>query len=130
MLEPAVPISVFDLPPRGALAAASRLGFRAVTISAARAGLRPRELDRSARRGLAAELRRLELHCTGIDLFLPREHYQRSEHVDRAIAAATGAIELADDLGADSVFLRLPPADAGEPADEVIAELSSVAAVA
>ena len=128
VLEPAVPISVFDLPPRGALASASRLGFRSVTLSAAQPGLRPRELDRSARRGLAAELRRLELHCSGIDLFLPREHYQQSDHLDRALAAALGAIELADDLGADSVFLRLPPADAEAATDEVIRELAVHAA--
>ena len=128
VLEPAVPISVFDLPPRPALAMASRLGFRAVTLSAAQTGLRPRELDRSARRGLLAELRRLELECTGIDLFLPREHYEQSEHIDRALSAATQAIQLADDLGALSVFLRLPPAGEDGQRGDAIHALASAAA--
>ena len=125
VLEPSLPIAVFDLPPKQGLLAAGRLGFRGVTLSAAQPGLRPRELDRSARRGLLAELRRLELDCTSIDLLLPREHYQQAEHVDRALAATRQAIELADDLGARTVFLRLPPAGddviAGESGREVAA---------
>ena len=128
VLEPAVPISVFDLPPRPGLALASRLGFRAVTLSAAQAGLRPRELDRSARRGLLAELRRLELECTGIELFLPREHYEQAEYIDRALSAACQAITLAEDLGAMTVFLRLPPAGPDGSASEAIRELASAAA--
>lgn len=128
VLEPAVPISVFDLPPRPGLALANRLGFRAVTLSAAQAGLRPRELDRSARRGLLAELHRLELECTGIELFLPREHYEQSEHIDRALAAANQAITLADDLGALSIFLRLPPAGDDGAGSEAIRELANAAA--
>ena len=38
-----------------------------VQLSAAQAGLRPRELDRSARRDLLATLRRRELAVAGID---------------------------------------------------------------
>ena len=128
VLEPAVPISVFDLPPRPGLAMASRLGFRAVTLSAAQPGIRPRELDRSARRGLLAELRRLELECTGIDLFLPREHYEQPEHIDRALSAAGQAIQLADDLGALSVFLRLPPEGEDGQRGDAIRELAAAAA--
>ena len=128
MIEPALPISVLDLPPRSALETASRLGFREVALSAAQPGLRPRELDRSARRGLLAELRRLELRCSAIDLFVPREHYADARHVDRALAATRQAVALADDLGATTVFLRLPPADAEGCLSEAMIELAAIAA--
>ena len=114
MLEPSVPIAALDLPPRAGLAQASRLGFRAVTLSAAQPGLRPRELDRSARRGLRAELRRLELTCVGVDLFVPPEHFVQADQLDRAIAAVEAALQLADDLEARVLFLRLPPTPDGE----------------
>jgi sugar phosphate isomerase/epimerase len=127
VLEPAVPISVFNLQPRQGLAVASRLGFRSVCLSAAQPGLRPRELDRSARRGLLGELRRLELDCSCIDLLLPREHYQQPQHVDRALSATVQAIELAADLGARSIFLRLPPVTDAEEPDELTRELAAVA---
>jgi len=49
-------IALVRLPgdPRESMEAARRLGFRAVTLDATRPGLRPREMDRSARRGPAA----------------------------------------------------------------------------
>lgn len=60
--------------------------------------LRARELDRSARRDLAAVLRRNEVGVSGVDLWIPSEHFVRPEHVDRAVGAVVGAIELAADL--------------------------------
>lgn len=90
------------------LRVAARLGFRAVTLSAAQTGTRPRELDRSERRGLMAELKRLELHCDSIDLFIPPEHFTSSDTMDRAIHAVQDALDLGSDLGANVLFLRLP----------------------
>ncbi|MEM1329549.1 MAG: hypothetical protein AAGG07_03200 [Planctomycetota bacterium] len=59
---------------------------------------RARNLDRSARRDLAATLRREELRLAGIDLFLPERHLAEPAHVDRASAALGNALELASDL--------------------------------
>ena len=90
------------------LRVAARLGFRAVTLSAAQTGTRPRELDRSERRGLMAELKRLELHCDSIDLFIPPEHFTSSDTMERAIHAVQDALDLGSDLGASVLFVRLP----------------------
>lgn len=73
-------------------------GFRAVQLNAATPGLRPRDLDRSARRDLAATIRRHGLACSGLDLWIPPEHFDRPEHLDRAVASLLGAIDLAHEL--------------------------------
>jgi len=73
-------------------------GFRAVTLDASAPGARARELDRSARRGLAALLRRRELGFVGVDLWIPPKHFLSHETVDRAVSATVGAIELAGEL--------------------------------
>src|SRR5690606_13026801 len=70
--------------PRAPIEAAAKAGFRAVALDASAAGLRPRDLDRSARRDLAALLRRLELAFAGLDLWIPPEHFASPEHADRA----------------------------------------------
>jgi sugar phosphate isomerase/epimerase len=102
---PPLSISIADVDPalwaggvRGALAGARAAGFRAVTLNGAMAEIRPRDLDRSARRDLAALLRRSELACSGIDLWIPSEHFVDPARVDRAIGATLEAIELAADL--------------------------------
>lgn len=77
---------------------ARRAGFRAVQLCAATPGLRPRELDRSARRDLAASLRRDDLACSGLDLWIPEQHFADPQYLDRAVAAVLSAIELAADL--------------------------------
>ena len=82
------------------LTAIASMGFRAVQLSATQPGLRPRELDGSARRGLRATLRRLELQPAGVDLWIPGEHFTLGEHVDRAVDAVCAAIELAANLAA------------------------------
>ena len=78
---------------------ARALGFEALQIDGSMAGLRARELDRSARRDMAALLRRSELACSGVDLVIPAEHVLRTANVDRAVSSTLEAIGLAADLG-------------------------------
>ncbi len=94
--------------PRPALQHIAQSGFRHVQLSAALTGMRPRDLDRSARRDLLARLRRIELAVAGIDLWIPAEHYTLPEHADRAAAAVLEAIELAAELGRVPLSIRLP----------------------
>ena len=101
---------------REALAWAHESGFRGVCIDATIAGLRARDLDRSARRDLAASMRRVGLASAGVDLFLPPDHLMDSRWVDRAVAAAIGTLELSADLaslthGHAVVCMNLPPTD-------------------
>lgn len=84
--------------PRAAIAWAAAAGPRAVTLDAALDGLRPRQLDRSARRDLAAILRRAELALVGVDLWIPPEHFADPVRAERALDAAEAALELAADL--------------------------------
>jgi len=86
--------------PRALIDRAHDLGFRAVALDATRPGLRPRELDRSARRELAALLRRLELRCAGLDLWIPPAHFSDPARTDRALDAAGAACALAAELAA------------------------------
>lgn len=86
--------------PRAVLEWVRGLGVRAVTIDVRRAGLRPRELGASARRDLAALLRRSELALAGLDLFLPPEHFADAATSDRAATAAVQACEMAAELAA------------------------------
>jgi sugar phosphate isomerase/epimerase len=85
-----------------------------VQLDAAAAGLRPRELDRSARRDLAALLRRLQLAPSGLDLWIPPEHLSDPARSDRALDALLQAIELSADLarlcgsGPATVSVMLP----------------------
>lgn len=83
---------------RGRLAWAAAGPVRAVTLDATAPGLRARELSRSARRDLAATLRRLELAPAGLDLWIPPAHFTDPARQDRAISATLGALELASDL--------------------------------
>lgn len=90
--------------------------------------MRARELDRSARRDVAALLRRLELDLTGLDLWLPGEHLLDPAHVDRAVAAVTGAIGLAAELaplvggGGRVVSLMLPPKIGADVLAQIVGE--------
>lgn len=77
---------------------AASCGFQAVQFNAAAFGSRPRELGRSARRDLAALLRRLELVSSGVDLFIPPAHLTDPAHADRAASALTSAIDFAVDM--------------------------------
>lgn len=91
-------------------------GVRGVVLDGTIPSLRARELDRSARRDLAAILRRLGLSLGGVDLWIPPEHFAQSVYVDRATAALLGACELAAELadllgqprGSAAVSIELP----------------------
>ena len=74
------------------------LGCRAVQLSATASGLKPRELDRSARRDLAAVIRRVGLTVSGVDCLVPPEHFAKPEHQDRAVAAVGAACEFASEM--------------------------------
>ncbi|MEM0983261.1 MAG: hypothetical protein AAGI17_04855 [Planctomycetota bacterium] len=77
---------------------AAQLGPRAVALDASLPGMRPRELGESARRDLAAALKRRELDLAGIDLWIPASHFASSENADRAISAVGETLTLAADL--------------------------------
>lgn len=83
---------------RPALAWAGSTGFAAVHLSAMMPGMRPRELSRSARRDVAAALKRAGVGCSGVDLWIPAAHFGDQAHMDRAVAAASDAIEFAADV--------------------------------
>jgi len=92
---------------------AAAQAFSGVVIDATHPESRPRDLDRSARRDLASLLRRIELRCAGVELWIPEEHYRSSEHLERALQAVEGACSLAADLasltsGDAIVHLQLP----------------------
>lgn len=93
-----------------------RGGWRAVQLSAAQPGLRPRELDRRGRRDVLSLLGREGVMLAGLDLMIPRRDWLTDDRIDRAVTAATAAIELAADLGRVPLSLPLPVA---ELADEV-----------
>ncbi|GIW73568.1 MAG: hypothetical protein KatS3mg103_0090 [Phycisphaerales bacterium] len=102
-LGPSQPLSLGlcalrDRPVREAVALAAGLGYRAVQLDARHEQVRPRALDRSARRDLAAVLRRHELSLSGIDLWLPPEHLCPGPALERAAEAVQGAMALIRDL--------------------------------
>ncbi len=96
---------------KAVLAWLAATGARGARLDATMAGIRPRELDRSGRRDLAALLRRSELALAGVDVFVPPEHLIKPDTVDRAVSSILGAIDLAADLAAlaaGSVVTRTP----------------------
>lgn len=84
---------------RGLIGWVNSMGYRAIALDGTHPELRARSLDRSARRDLAASLKRSQLGLSGIDVFVPAKHFADREHADRATAAVYGAIELARELG-------------------------------
>lgn len=86
----------------------ARIGYRAVQLSATQQGMRPRDLDASARRGLALQLKQLGLQAAGLDLWIPPAHFADSAFIDRAIDAVASAAELAAALGRCPISLSLP----------------------
>ncbi|MCC5785930.1 MAG: hypothetical protein JJU33_04420 [Phycisphaerales bacterium] len=87
-----------DLPARRAIELASALGYRSVTLDATHPELRARTLDRTARRDLAAVLRRLELGLAGLDLWIPPSHFAEAAHADRAVGVVSETLAMARDL--------------------------------
>lgn len=112
--------------PRSVLNRLAEERYRAVQLDATQPGMRPRELDQSARRDLLATLRRKELAPAGIDLWIPPGHFNDPATMDRAIDATCEAIQLAHDLGGCPISLTLPDVEAPA-ADEVIAILGAEA---
>lgn len=78
---------------------AASLGFGAIQLDAAAPDARARDLGRSARRDLAATIRRRGLTLTGLDLWIPPEHYTAPATEDRAAGTLLAAIDLAAELG-------------------------------
>lgn len=110
----------FSMPPgspaRATIDSIAALGVRGITLDATAPGLRPRELSRSGRRDIASVLRRNELELAGLDLWIPPEHFADPATTQRAIDAATLALEMSTELaslvGSRSrpvVSLVLPP---------------------
>jgi sugar phosphate isomerase/epimerase len=134
--QPGVSLCGVDDPalPRGARALlewASKAGFRAVAIDAAMPDTRPRDMDRSARRGLAATLRRLELSLAAIDLWIPPTHLADPAQSDRALAATRAALQAAAEIaslsaGRPIVSMTLP--DDADALDEIEREATRVGA--
>jgi len=90
---------------------------------------RPGVLVRTARRDLKAALRRADLLCSGLDCFIPTEHFLASETADRAVHAVVSAIGLAEDLGRIPVCLNLPTEeDLKKAAGHVVGEAIAAAA--
>ncbi|MEM7623120.1 MAG: hypothetical protein AAF235_07930 [Planctomycetota bacterium] len=103
--------------PKQVLTAVASAGVSGIVLDATAPGFRPRDLDRSARRDLAAHLRRSELAFAGLDLFIPPRHFLAPDLADRASHAAAAALELASDItalngGEPMVATRLPSDDA------------------
>ncbi len=94
--------------PRAALERLAAMGFRYVQLSATQSGLRPRELGRSARRDLLVRMRRLQMRISGLDLWIPPDHFLDPAHVDRAVDAVGATLQLAGDLERCPVSLELP----------------------
>lgn len=95
---PVSPMSPWGEDPRSALRWAASEEIRTVQLDAAAPGLRPRELGSSARRDLAAILRRSGIACSGLDLWIPAAHFTDPARIDRAFAALQAAIGLIADL--------------------------------
>lgn len=82
--------------PREAIRWAASCGFRWVQLDAG--ALRARDLDRSARRDIAATLRREGLRLSGLDLWVPPAHFVSPAEQGRACEALLGAADLLSEL--------------------------------
>ncbi len=109
--------------PRQVMSRLKTEGFRAVQISATVSGLRPRDLDQSARRDVLATLNRNELSLSGIDLWIPVENFLDPTNIDRALGATREAIELASDLGRCPISMNLPRHEESDETSDSPAEL-------
>lgn len=114
------------------LAWAAASGFRGVALDATRIGTRARDLDRSARRDLAAAMRRAGLSSAGLDLFIPPSHFDDPAHTDRAVSAVTAALGLATELAAltqgDPIVCIALPERLGPWAHTIVAEAERIGA--
>ena len=124
----------FAMPPgspaRAAIDAIATLGVRGITLDATASGLRPRELSRSGRRDIASVLRRCELELAGLDLWIPPEHFADPAASQRAIDAASQALEMATELAALVGDRSRPVVSLVMPAEMDSTARASLAAVA
>ena len=125
----AVAFEGLGLEPREAFATLRELGISGVQWPAMRAGLRPRDLDASGRRDLQSTLRRHELSMSGVDLWIPPEHFGDAGRVDRVVSAVEESVRFAAQFGRCPVSLRLPgaPADGEAGHESVFASLAAIA---
>ena len=91
-------------------------GVGAVTVWAAEPGMRPRSLSRSARRDVAARLRRAGVRCVGVELWVPRQHFDEPGRVDGAVEALVSCVSFATELaeltdGSAALHTSLPMSD-------------------
>lgn len=93
---------------RDAIERLASMSFRHVQLSATHRGLRPRDLDATARRDLLALLGRWQLTVTGLDVWIPAHHFTDPATVDRAMDATKAAIRMAEDFGRVPVSMTLP----------------------
>lgn len=84
--------------PRSIIDWVAQQRVRGIAIDGTASGFRARELGRSARRDLAASLRRRELEFAGLDLWIPSDHFTDPEQCQRAVEAVIGGAELAAEL--------------------------------
>jgi sugar phosphate isomerase/epimerase len=77
---------------------ARALGYRWVALDAAHPQSRPRLLTRSAVRDIAATVRRAELRCAGVDLWIPRRHFADASHADKVAEALAAAAAFAAEI--------------------------------
>lgn len=82
--------------PREAIRWAATCGYRSVQLDAS--SVRARDLDRSARRDLAAVLRREGLQLSGLDLWVPPAHFVSLAEQSRACEAMLSAADLLSEL--------------------------------
>ena len=114
---------------RGFMDWARAAGYSGVQMDITMAGLRPRDLDASARRDIVSSLARRGLFLAGLDLFIPSSDLVDAARMDRAIGAIDAGLSLATDLraanldvGGAGVSVVLPEKlDAG-----TLAELASL----
>lgn len=109
---------------------AAAQGVRRLHLDATCRGIRPRELDRSARRDVASLLRRLRLELDGLDAWIPPDHFTDARHVDRALAAAVGACELAGELASLGACRQRPVVSLHQPVGESLAVRTALASAA
>jgi hypothetical protein len=139
MLQPPFDLALSTLgfassnPPRQIIEWGAGAGFRGILLDCARTGIRPRDLDRSARRGIASLFRRLELHLAGAELWIPHEHYASSTNSERALGATLSAIDLLAELASlvetDRTLTLTLPVDGAQEAVNEIAEAANRAEI-
>ncbi|WP_145076445.1 sugar phosphate isomerase/epimerase family protein [Poriferisphaera corsica] len=75
------------------------IGFSSVQLDGTLSGMRARELSDRDRKDLAATVGRHGMRVAGIDLFIPRIHFNDTAHQDRAMDAFVQTMSLSADLG-------------------------------